>query len=188
MTKKTNQSGFSIIHLAVLLVVLGLIVWLWNAAKQQAAANVERKNYAAAEAQIKQFIDEASKLAPSKKETRKYCSRTSAKFEAGALGCSIDAEIKYLPLSTESVATLLKQLDKQQNGLRWVFKWDNTSSLQKLSESSYIKNRIYNFKNLSCSVLYKYLQNAEHKIVENEGKKILVVNSSCSGSALKEYY
>jgi hypothetical protein len=82
----------------------------------------------------------------------------------------------------------MKKIDQAQKNIEWKFVRDNTWNLT--NEHIEIKNSLYGFKKLTCSVDYSYKIDAERNIVavENEHKMILIVSVSCNGLALKEYY
>jgi hypothetical protein len=88
-----NNRGFA--HLGALVVAFLVLFFIGYFAKQQVAIYNERKTYREAEAQITQLIDAAAKLASSTKETRKYCSYSSAKYSKGSLGCEIRGSVEY---------------------------------------------------------------------------------------------
>ncbi len=140
--------------------------------------------YNEAEAQIASFVDKAAQLAPSTKEVRKYCSRSSAKFDDGFLSCTIEGLVQYDKLSSDDIRRVMMGLDNQRKGLKWTFVKDNTENI--VSTPSIMSVMVYDYKGLSCDVSYEYKRyDTDGK---NFDKETTIATISCTGSALKEHY
>ncbi|QQS20186.1 hypothetical protein IPL85_01905 [Candidatus Saccharibacteria bacterium] len=154
----------------------------------QALIYKEKTMYKNAEKQIATFVDEAAKLAPSTKETRKYCRYSSAKFSNGSLSCTMSTTIKYLPTSENDTKGIIMGADNAQAVIKWRFLGDNTQSNKKYISENYIKSRIYETESIRCGVHYRYDEDKDHNRVSIDGKVVLTIEISCSGPALREYY
>jgi uncharacterized protein HemX len=147
----------------------------------------EKRVYREAEKQITQFVDEAAKLAPSTKEIRKYCSYSSEKYGKGSLGCTVGAEVHFEAMADDEINNTINKLNTIRNKLSWVHPQDNTWN-ETNGPKTEINSIAYDYASIGCAVAYKYKTDERRKIVQIADKKIIFVDVSCTGSALKEYY
>ncbi|PID30826.1 hypothetical protein CSA80_03615 [Candidatus Saccharibacteria bacterium] len=182
ITKTTTnlQKLSSLQKLIAMLCIAIAILFLWH----QANIYREHNTYKQAEKQITAFIDKAAKLAPSTKEVRKYCSRSSAKFDDGFLSCAVRSNLEYKPMTEEEVGNTIARLEAIHRPSDWVFAYDNTD--QNKDTPAVIKIVVYNYQALTCSVSYDYKSSDPYGEVYDPN--ILVVEAGCTGSALKEHY
>ena len=76
MFGKQNQ-GFSFTHVLLVVVVIAAIILISFGIKHGSEVAAEKQSYKEDDAQITSFVNDAAKLAPSTKEIKRYCSRTS---------------------------------------------------------------------------------------------------------------
>jgi hypothetical protein len=180
-----NARGFA--HIGALVVGFLVVCFVGYFAKQQIAIYNERKTYREAEVQITQFTNAAAKLAPSTKEIRKYCSYSSAKYSRGTLGCAIDSSVKYEDIDDAQVKQIMERANAILSSARWHYLQDNTWNYTNYPKAE-ISSSVYQFKNLSCGVAYRYEIDNERQIIMVRNKKGLLLEIGCSGPAAREYY
>jgi hypothetical protein len=155
---------------------------------KQAQIYQERSTYRSAEKQIAAFVDEAAKLAPSTKEVSNGCRHRSEKFSKGQLDCSVGGAIVFSAETEPDIVNILERAYKLENDLNWTHKGDGTESSQRYISKNYIRTNIYNTEHLYCTVSYRYKENDQEMKIMTENKAVLLINASCTGPALKEYY
>jgi hypothetical protein len=174
LSLKQKIAGLSLAKKIVILICViaaGLFAWY------QLQIYQERTMYNRAERQMEEFMYQVAKLGSGEKEKRNYCSYTSEKSGKGNLGCTVFMSYKYhIDINSEESRILLK-IDALQRRLEWQLLGENTEGNKKYISKDYLKSLIYQADTLRCGIRYIHAQ-----------ERGLVVESSCSGSALKEYY
>lgn len=178
MFRKQNQ-GFSLTHILIVVLAIAGVVLIGFGIKHASAVAAERQRYKEADAQITSFVNDAAKLAPSIKEIKRYCSRTSEEYSKGSLGCVIRGEVTYTSL-TVGENTTIQQLARVEHKLPW--KIIETAP----SVTASIKDAYYNISTLRCSIRHTVEKISEDINSDKNTKLQLVID--CSGSALSEYY
>lgn len=176
ISKRT--SGEWVIAL-VLLLGLGVI------AKYAVTVLQEKMMYSAAEKEINNFSEEASRLAPSTLDKYSGCSRSSAKFEKGSLGCNVGGNVTYHNVTITEVKKITRSLDALQDHLAWDFDFDNSKS-NHASYPNAISVKVYKYKQLTCSVSYEYLRKDLYG--QDFDSTSIKLGVSCTGSARLDYY
>lgn len=155
--------------------------------RYQIQVYVEHNTYKQAEKQIQMFIDEAAKLAPSTTETKKYCSHTSEKYGRGALVCDVTGRAVYKGISKDSFASIMSEAPNLSSAPKWVEEFTE-SDAEVSGSSGIIKKTVYKNDGLTCGIYYRYETLSAVSALENPNERSYLIESSCSGSALKEYY
>lgn len=187
MFRKQNQ-GFSFTHVLLVVVVIAAIILISFGIKHGSEVAAEKQSYKEADAQITSFVNDAAKLAPSTKEIKRYCSRTSEEYSEGNLSCTIDGTVEYAGLDTGAQKQVMSALDARQQKLSWKFAYDNTQSNQRYSYSNYVQSKVYRSDDLLCGIHYEYKEDNNQKPILVGDKTVLSVGIDCSGRALSEYY
>jgi hypothetical protein len=178
--KKVGKSGSIFL---VLLIVAAMLL-----AMKQVAIYREKRMYDKAEKEISQFINRASSLYPNTNEVKNYCSYTSEKFSRGSLGCSISTILEYLPADEEKIKWITQAIDSKQKLINWEYLGENTKGNREYISENYLKSQIYQTGSLTCGIHYKYKEDTEKNRLYHDGKPILIIQASCTGPALREYY
>ena len=183
MFRKQNQ-GFSLTHILIVVLAIAGVVLIGFGIKHGSEVAAEKQSYKEADAQITSFVNDAAKLAPSTKEIKRYCERSSVEYGEGYLGCSIRGTVEFRNSTVSAQKQIMSSLDDKQQELPWQFAYDNTSNNK--DYPNVIKVIVYKYKELSCGVDYSY--KSSDSTGKNYDKATLVIDASCDGSALQEYY
>jgi hypothetical protein len=171
MVKKNLAAGFAhILLICGLLVLLAGVLWLAKeAVRHQKAVSDERALYAKLDKEAQAYIQTINAKYPGEVKHTKSCSYTSEEFGEGSLSCDVESTIEYQPSNNETV--VISAADKAQKLLPWGAGADITSNTIGSAEKTmlYLGN-----KKQSCTVSY-YISN-------------LLIDVTCSGGALSEYY
>lgn len=175
-----NEKGFAHL-LPILLVILAIAITVGvakvviNKNQQNQAIKTEKTLYDNLDKQSASYIDKIAQKYSGKKEHSTSCSYSSTEGGRGALGCLVSSSVSYEASSVRS-SEVISWADSELESLPWGNPHDDTASTKKYSKTV-IKNVIYRqSQNVSCGVTYY------------ETEVDLLINASCGGNALAEYY
>lgn len=103
--------------------------------------------------------------------SEKHCSYNSQKYSKGSLGCTV--EYSFLSALDEETQ---KEITSKLALLKWVYKWDNTTSINEYSDKKYINHKVYSDGTLDC-IYSVAIANASYQYQMN-----------CYGPAKAEWY
>ncbi len=116
-TKQKNSSGFAhIALLGVIVIIAGLVAYSGYYLYKTSA---ERQQYAKADKTAQAYINAIESKYPGKVTTDNGCSRTSAKYGEGSLGCSVRTTLEVVLAPDTNEGDLITFADKQKESVQW---------------------------------------------------------------------
>lgn len=170
-----KSAGFAHILLLILLLVIVAAVTLTavKVIQNKKAVQNERELYAKLDSEAQAYIQAINAKYPGKVTHKASCNYSSAKLGRGALGCSVEASIDYA--SVDDPDKILSFADAAQKQLPWGVGIDNTGN----DLVGVKKNMLYrDGMRQPCTITYYTTQ----------GQGELLIDASCGGPALAEYY
>jgi len=139
--------------------------------KHNKAIQDERALYAKLDSQAQNYIQAINSKYPGKVTHKDSCSYTSTEGGRGALGCEVDSQIEFGVTTDKQL--IINYADDLQENLQWG-KGENITSN---TTGSADKTMLYlGDKKQSCTISFY------------SDTKGFLVDASCSGGALAEYY
>lgn len=170
-----KSAGFA--HILLLIVLLAIVaavtLTVVKVIQNKKTIQTEREQYAKLDNEARAYIRAINAKYPGKVTHKSSCNYSSAKLGKGALGCIVETSIDYS--SIDDPYKILLFADAAQKRLAWGVGVDNTGD----DLVGVKKNMLYRGSTRQpCTVTY----------YSTQGRDELLIDASCGGPALAEYY
>jgi hypothetical protein len=178
-----------------LLMLIGLVAFIYFVLYRPLAIHQEKKNFEKAEASLNELYEKiVQKIGlPDQKKNNKSCGYSSVVFGRGDLGCAVSISALYENINSDSATLKMKQIatfignklypgagTRNQEG----FVPKDRNPVQSFRQD-YKK-----FNDLSCTVSYSYpvYPTYSYSIFQTEFAENILIELSCGGPAKAEHY
>lgn len=177
--KQHKQFSFAAKVWLILSIIICALIVIWGL-----RLVLEGKKFKLTENEVDRVVQVAKSNEPDGVvEKKNSCSRARLKLKEGLRSCVIVATVYY---QTEDIDTAIKTADKLEAALSRAVHIDKQYPSQHKDEINTLK---YTFMNKTCFMSFYYRDSGSIYLPDHiRGNSNLVVNISCSGSALWDYY
>ncbi len=186
VTLRSNNSGFSLHTVLIVLAAIAGVVIIGLFTKNQAEINKERKQFLMAQTEVNDLGAKLVKATnPDKHEAVAYCDYGHVKFGKGGRTCWAQYYLLYTNTDKAKATELFNEIKKlsSQKKEYSIRSSENMSSLESISFKSYIQSK--------CGAAIYYYENDNPTIgfpSFDQPKNSALVEIDCSGEANAEHF